>query len=285
MTEQKKLFSENNDLVKEKEKINALDELFALSAKYQKSAEFIALLDFINKFPNLSPFNAFLVHMQDSAASIVLNPKKWIEYGRKVKPLSRPFIIMVPFGPVEFVYNVSDTDQIKEGLDSIPDSLINPFKTSGYLDPQTYYTTRNNALKENINCLEQNMQKGGAGYATTHKDGRFMVKVNEAYGINEKYSTLVHELAHIYCGHLGILKESWWKARSSLSLHVEEIEAESVSYLVCRRLGLKTLAMKYLSTYISKSKPLPSISIETILTVSNHIEKMCLKGFKPKKNK
>lgn len=267
---------------KEKEKVNALDELFEQSARYKSSAEFKLLLDFINKFPNLSPFNAFLIHMQDSAASIVLTPKKWIEYGRKVKPLSRPFIIMIPFGPVAFIYNITDTEQIKKGEDLIPESLINPFKTTGHLNPQVFHYTILNAFKENIIYTEQKMQMGGAGYATTHNDGKFTVKVNDAYGINEKYSTLVHELAHIYCGHLGVLKDSWWKSRTSLKRDVEEIEAESVSYLVCKRLGLESTAIRYLSDYIKNEKLLPAISIETILTVSNHIEKMCQKEFKTK---
>lgn len=284
MGKQINLFSGEKELSKDKEKVNALDELFSQSAKYKSSAAFMELLDFINRFPNLSPFNAFLINMQDSAASIVLTPYKWIDYGRRVRPLSRPFIIMVPFGPVAFVYNITDTDQIIEGEDKIPESMLNPFKTTGYLNPQVYHYTYQNSFREGIVFKEETMQRGGAGYAMVQKDGKFIVKINDSYGINEKYSTLVHELAHIYCGHLGASIDSWWKARGSLSKDIMEIEAESVSYLVCRRLGLKSTAMKYLSNYIINEKQLPAISIETILTVSLHIEKMWQKGFKPKKN-
>lgn len=282
MNEQQEFFSAKQNLVTENEKINALDELFTQSAKYQKSAEFLELLKFINRFRNLSPFNAFLIHMQDSGASIVLTPSKWKEYGRRVKPLSRPFIILQPFGPVAFVYNISDTEQIKDGEDSVPATLLNPFKTLGQLGPKVFQTTWENANKDDITYAEESMQMGGAGYATFQESGKFKVKVNSSYNLNEKYSTLVHELAHIYCGHLGAIKNSLWKERAGLTVDIKEIEAESVTFLVCKRQGLITTSIEYLSNYIKNEKPLPNISIETILTVAHQIEKMGLSGYKTK---
>jgi hypothetical protein len=47
-----------------------------------------------------------------------------------------------------------------------------------------------------------------------------------------RYATLVHELAHLYCGHLGTPDDGWWPDRQNLSLTVCEFEAESVSDLV-----------------------------------------------------
>lgn len=262
---------------------SALDELFRLSAKYSSSAEFKKLLEFINKFPNLSPFNAFLVHMQDSLASVVLTPTKWLEYGRQVKPLSRPFIILIPFGPVDFVYNITDTEPVNDITEELPTQLANPFKTTGVFKRCFYTQTCMNAAKEGIKYGEHLMQKGAAGYATKIDQNSFKVNVNSSLYINEKYSTLVHELAHIYCGHLGSFTNSWWDSRTSLTKDAREIEAESVSYFVCTRYGLKTTAMEYLLSYIKKSEALPNISVETILTVANHIEKIAQKDFKPKK--
>lgn len=264
------------------EKISALDELFASSAKYKKSDEFMKLLNFINKFPYMSPFNAFLVHMQNSSASITLSPDKWKKYNRKVRFQSKPYIILIPFGPVEFVYNISDTDPINDYEEDLPDYLLNPFLTRGEFNTDIFHRTYNNALKEGIKYEEYTMQGGAAGHATTTKDGKFIVKLNASFSTNERYSTLVHELAHIYCGHLGILGNSWWISRSSKNTDVEEIEAESVAYLVCKRFGLETSSESYLSRYIKENADLPGISIERILTVSNHIERMGLPGFKSK---
>lgn len=267
------------NLNNEKDKVNALDQLFEASAKYKNSAEFMSLLKFINKFPNLSPFNAFLVHMQDSVASVVLTPDQWLKHGRSVKPMSRPYIILFPFGPVRFVYNITDTERIDGKEDKLPSALIEPFQTTGKFSINILKLTIKNARKEGINYGEHSMQTGSAGYATTFNKTGFSIKVNSDYNDLIKYSTLVHELAHIYCGHLGKLKHSWWEKREGYSKDINEIEAESVSFLVCSRNGLKTSSIQYLSDYIDGEKELPGISVERILTVSNYIEKMGLTGF------
>lgn len=286
MEQQLNIFSGKVDTKTDQGKVKALDELFKLSAKYKKSSEFFKLLEFINKFPNLSPFNAFLIHTQDSAANIVMSAYKWSKYGRRVKPLSRPFIILVPFGPVEFVYDISDTEPIFGINETTPESLLKPFLTKGDLSFAIYNRIVKNAEKESIDYFEDKMKMGGAGYATTSTNSRFKVTINSQYRINEKFSTLVHELAHIYCGHLGSIKENWWESRKEiLSKEAREIEAESVSYLVCVRNGLETTSPEYLSGYIKEDKELPEISLETILTVANHIESMGTGAYKPKKKK
>jgi len=285
MEHQLNIFHGKADTSNDQGKQKALDELFEQSAKYRQSAEYFKLLNFIRRFRNLSPFNAFLIHMQDSAANVVLTANNWAkQYGRKVNPMARPFIILVPFGPVEFVYDVSDTEPINGDKDYVPKELMQPFFTKGDLPSSIFHNTIKNARKEGIDYYEQKMQGGGAGYATTMQNEWFKVIVNSGYPINEKYSTLVHELAHIYCGHVGKYRENWWDSRKgNINKDIEEIEAESVAYLVCLRHGLTTTSQEYLSSYIEENKPLPNISLETILTVANHIEKMGLQGFKPKK--
>ena len=44
-------------------------------------------------------------------------------------------------------------------------------------------------------------------------------------------------------------------------------EAESISFLVYKRIGLKTSSESYLTGYIDKNKEIP-VSFDTILTVS-----------------
>jgi hypothetical protein len=91
----------------------------------------------------------------------------------------------------------------------------------------------------------------------------------------ENYATLVHELAHLYCGHLGTPNKKWWPDRRGLSLPVREFEAESVSYLVCNRLGIKTPSEEYLSGYTKNQEKLPtSISLECIMKSAGLIERM-----------
>jgi hypothetical protein len=261
------------------EKIKALDELFLKSAGFRKSKDYLDLLKFINHFPKLSPFNAFLIHTQNPGVEIVLPEIQWAYYNRTVKDNARPLVILVPFGPVNFVYDIADT----EG-DQIPEYLNNPFLTMGDFDFSIYQITINNSLKENISVVENEMNKTSAGFAKKDKSG-FKIILNKSLGINEKYSTIVHELAHIFCGHLGSTKTAWWKDRTPVDHQISEIEAESISYLVCNRLGLQTGSDSYLADYISKNDSIPPISFDTVLTVSGHIEQMGTAKFKPKTKK
>jgi hypothetical protein len=258
------------------DKLDALDELFYNSAIYHSSQKYLDLLKFINKFPKLSPYNAYLVQMQNSGVTVVNTPGQWRKLGRYVKFQARPLVILVPFGPVQFVYDIADT----EG-DPLPEYFISPFATMGYLDNDRYYRTIENTRKVGIEVKEYDMHKNSAGYAE-YKNNKFSISLNSTFSLNDKFSTLIHELAHIYCGHLGTDKNSWWNYRRGLSRSVCEIEAESISYIICNRIGLETTSVQYLSSYIEDHSSLPNISLNTILLVSGYIEQMGTKTFKQK---
>lgn len=234
------------------------------------------MLKFINRFPKLSPFNAFLIHTQNSGVELVLTASKWAKYGRKINHQARPLVILVPFGPVNFVYDIADTNG-----EPVPEQILHPFITSGRFDKAIFNKTVKNCKKEKIEYIENNMHKTSAGYAQNIKDN-FSVTVNSGYSVNEKYSTLIHELAHIFCGHLGVNKTSWWKSRTGMDKKSVEVEAESVSFLVCKRNGLQTTSESYLSNYIQHHEEIPPVSFDTILTVSGYIERMGLSDFRSK---
>lgn len=262
------------------EKLHALDELFESSAAYRSSENYFSLMKFIRNFPSISPFNAFLIHMQNPTVELVMNARKWKFWGRRIKPNARPLVILVPFGPVDFVYDIADT----EGSE-VPALALNPFHTAGRLDPAIYELTIRNCASDFIHYEEEEMSKISAGYANLREEDYYKVVVNKFYNLETKYSTLVHELAHVYTGHLGRFHENWWKSRNYLNKSVEEIEAESISFLVCGRLGLKTSSDSYLSNYIEKHKEIPDISMEAILTVSGYIESLGRVRFRAKTKK
>lgn len=261
------------------EKLAALDGLFLKSEKYRNSQEYFNLLNFINKFPKLSPFNAFLIHTQNSGVEVVLTAFQWSKFSRKVKYNARPLVILVPFGPVNFVYDIADT----EGED-IPAYMINPFTTYGKLKSSIYNYTTVNCIKEEIMYIEDEMHKSSAGFSRRKLD-EFSVHINKGYSIEEKYSTLVHELAHIFCGHLGINNKSWWRDRQDITNSSKEIEAESISFLVCKRNGLQTTSEAYLSAFVTNNKIMPDISLDIVITVAGYIEQMGKSGFKSKSKK
>ena len=91
-----------------------------------------------------------------------------------------------------------------------------------------------------------------------------------------QFATLVHELAHLLCGHLGRRpKKDKWPDRRGLEHSQEELEAESVSYLVCQRMGINSESEAYLSNYVAQNSTLDNMSLHHVLTVAGKIISMC----------
>ncbi len=112
---------------------------------------------------------------------------------------------------------------------------------------------------------------------------RYELLLNANLSREAQYATSVHELAHLYCGHLGTPNEKWWPDRSRLSKPCE-FEAESVCYLVCGRVGIDNPSDKYLAGYRTKSAQVPEISLECVMAASGLIEKMGFERLKPRKD-
>jgi hypothetical protein len=93
----------------------------------------------------------------------------------------------------------------------------------------------------------------------------FELLLNSVLSPEARYGTLVHELAHLYCGHLGTPNARWWPDRQDLSHDVQEFEAESVSYLICTRLGIDTASDEYLAAYVRRSPATPPISLDRVM--------------------
>ncbi|MFT5370365.1 MAG: antirestriction protein ArdC [Candidatus Latescibacterota bacterium] len=89
-----------------------------------------------------------------------------------------------------------------------------------------------------------------------------------------QFATLVHELGHLLLGHLGEDKSFGAPPRSGLSHTQNELEAESVSYVVCTRNGVKSKSETYLSNYIKKNTTIDDIDIYRVLRAAGEVEKL-----------
>ena len=94
---------------------------------------------------------------------------------------------------------------------------------------------------------------------------------------------MVHELAHLYCGHLGSPNVDWWPDRRGLSDNVEEFEAETIAYVVCKRLGIVNPSESYLADYVEQHEQVPTVSLACIMKTAGLIESMSKKKMKPRK--
>ena len=283
METQTSLF-EFEDIVREE--ILSLDELFRRSIHFRTSEKYTNLLKFVRKFRKYSIYNNCLVFLQNPDVTYYATASHWHrEFHRKVKENARPMVILAPMTPILFVYDISDTDG-----DTLPDSLLNPFETTGEFDIKVLNYTIENCLRDKIKVMTRHMNPLNAGFAVkylfkekgSHKT-KVEIEINNAFSPNEMYSTICHEIAHIYLGHLGNDQDEWWPDRRNLSDSVKEIEAESVSYLVCGRHGLKTKSDEYISDHLMNEDDLKTVSIETVMKTALAIERMGKQKLKERK--
>jgi len=290
---------------------HALDDLFKATFAYRKSQEFYELLQFVAKFHFYSPYNAFLIRTQRPGATYVAPSYRWFrDFGRRVKPNANPIVILQPMGPVMFVFDVSDTEPLPDAK-PLPIEVTNPFKVrKGTVNKELEWAIEN-CKRDGIKIYYHKTGSQAAGFIKSITGNRSSETLKSQIGIKDKkpiyesfsvnyeiclkddsdnnireenYATLVHELAHLYCGHLGTLNKKWWPDRRGLPHVVEEFEAESVSYLVCNRLGIETPADEYLSGYIKNEDKLPRLSLECIMKAAGLIEQMSCKRMIIRKN-
>jgi len=288
MTDQIPLF----DGAPSSETINALDELFQASNRYRDSQAYYELLRFIAKFSRYSPYNCFLLHVQNPNVTRVATPNQWRKrFNRRVKPDAKPMVILAPMRPILFVYDLGDTEGPR-----LPDPWDKPFRTQGELRPSVWENAVSNCKRDHISIVERGLSFLHAGSAIRLRPETMIqvdeevfpakceIEINKDLPVTSKYATLVHELAHIHCGHLGNDKDEWWPQRLSLTKQQIELEAESVSYLVCQRQGLQTRSAEYLAGYAKEKNTLPLISLYLALKVATYIESMG-KRILPKRKK
>jgi hypothetical protein len=284
----------------------ALDELFTLAGKYRSAKSYGELMRFVSRFCFYAPFNAMLVHVQIPGATYVAPANRWGGwYGRRIRPGARPLVILQPMGPVMFVFDVSDTEP---GPDAppLPREVTHPFEVRrGFVGTELPRTIAN-AMRDGVFVADRDAGSQSAGEIELLRSPgaplwfqirerpageyvevprRYQVLLNAKHSSEARYATLVHELAHLYCGHLGSPNPRWWPDRRGLAHDVAEFEAESVSYLVCQRLGIDSPSAEYLGQVLQEKSRPPAISLDCVLKAAGLIEQMGRERLKPRKEK
>lgn len=280
----------------------ALDELFSLARQYRSSNDYREMLEFVARFRFYSPFNAMLVHVQRPGATYVAPPDRWLrQYGRRIRAGARPLVILRPMGPVMFVFDVTDTEP-EAGAPPLPPEVERPFEVRQGRVGGDLPRMIENAKRDGIEVTEREAGSQSAGeIRVAERDTqlkvlvrqtpepqyvwvplRYDVLLNSKHAAEGKYATLVHELAHLYCGHLGTPNEKWWPDRRGLLHEVREFEAESVCYLLCARLGMDNPSDKYLAGYMRDHEETPPISLDCVMKAAGLIEQMGRERLKPR---
>ena len=264
---------------------SAIDQLYFEAYSTQGPKAFDDFLSFVIRFSNLSVYNAMLVRVQRPGAAAVATRIKWESFGRYVNPDAVPIVILRPFGPVAFVFEQGDT--VGKAL---PGESNNPLFATGSLSQSVYDQTAKAAEKYGIN-VEFSESYGAllAGTAAgfdampemlgANEKRRFRVRLNAKLDLPTRFCTLVHELGHIYCGHVGSDHKGRWPDRSKLFHAQAEMEAEAVAWLVCQRNGIKTKSREYLSQLVRDGDH-TDISMYAIFEAANRVESRTAPGTK-----
>lgn len=260
---------------------DALKEL-SESLRQGKSETLLKYLSMLSRFHHYSFGNCMLIVMQRPTATLVAGFQRWKELHRWVKKDEKGIAILAPM-----IGRRKKDDNAKNGgsgavgeSDNEPEAkVVRGFRvayvfdveqtegkeleqfTSLAGDPGDYLLRLEHVVRQHRLQLDYvDAIMGGANGASY--GGR--IEVVSSLPIAQKFSTLVHELAHELL-HRG-------DRRDQTSKTVRETEAESVAYVVCRGIGLEcsTRASDYIQLWDGDEKVLMQ-SLELIRSVATDI--------------
>ncbi|WP_157270274.1 ImmA/IrrE family metallo-endopeptidase [Paraoerskovia marina] len=277
----------------------SIDALVRDGLHYRFSSQYRDLVEFIKRFRQYSPFNGLLVHLQDPGAAFVATPAHWrSNYGRKISELARPIVILRPKGPVMVVFDVRHTEPDGSGGD-LPLGVLDPMAAAATLPDYELHACwerlLDNAKRDGIRIRTKDEGHHSAGYArvsagdllvrppsrpgdiaTTHPL-RFDIVVNANDPIADQLATLLHELGHIYCGHLGTRNPKHWESRLLETKETREFEAESVAYIAMSRFDPKIVMGRHISQIVTSMNEIPPIGLQVVLRTAGLLIEMATK--------
>ena len=176
------------------------------------------------------------------------------------------------------MYDILDIDG-----DPLPEAAYS-FPASGEVPRNFLPACEAKLAKKELWLIWLDWGDAAAGYAkrtTSHGNPRelqaFEIGVNKNHREATQIVTLIHELAHVFLGHCGQDLARRIKPCRPVDLALQEIEAESVAYVVEKRSGVTPRSESYLDTY---KGAFDALDVHRVLTCANRIEKLLDMPFK-----
>jgi hypothetical protein len=176
------------------------------------------------------------------------------------------------------VYDVLDTyDPQNPEADELPDGIA-AFFAAGEITKERLQSFR--ALLERKNIEMRWVDHGDANAGAIRlvsrgdddKDTRYVVKINRNHTPAVQFTTLAHELGHLFLGHIGPNTRLGIPKRRAMCHADVEIEAESVAYIVCERNGVTSKSESYLSHFVAAGVNADGLDLYQITRAAGQVE-------------
>ncbi|WP_436326506.1 hypothetical protein [Brevibacterium sp. FAM 27836] len=228
---------------------NSFDALYNDAYEHRPLMRWDELLAFVRRFPQLAAFNAALIAQQRPTATFVETEDGWRErFGRSVEADATSMVILHPFGPVRFVYDIADTTGPE-----LPTEVSTPFAAVG---APTW---------DGLHLV----------VATLRRKNLLPAHLPQTRSASVMLTRLLTELALVYSGHRGSRPEL---AVSAADPHVERsqvrFETECITWLIAGRIGLRAAATGSLKGYLKHGELMPPVSRDRVLHTVNAIERL-----------
>ncbi len=248
-----------------------IDQLIAATRLYNTSNAVQELLEFTVRLRAFAPFNAMLLHIQKPGLTHAATAHDWwTRFGRAPKKGARPLLILRTMGPVDFVFDILDT----EGKE-VPAGAF-AFPTLGNLTEARFARIIESVEREKIEIVQLDAGDAQAGWIrplmrsqSPRGKNLYRLGYNRNHPPPTRFVTIAHELAHLYLGHLGRDGGRRVADRRATPEDLMEIEAETAAYLVARRNGLWPRSQSYLAQY---QGAFDRLNLYAIMRAANAVE-------------
>lgn len=130
-----------------------------------------------------------------------------------------------------------------------------------------------------IHCKEFDGGDGNAGSIRVVQRGAsdkeptiYRMLINRNHAVSVRFVTLAHELAHLFLGHLGADKALSVPRRQPLTYAEQELEAESVAYVVAERSGVKSKSKTYLASFVKRETTIDDLDAYQVMRAAGQVE-------------
>ncbi|MFN3686439.1 ImmA/IrrE family metallo-endopeptidase [Salinarimonas sp.] len=248
-----------------------IDQLIAATRLYDTRETVGELVDFLIRLRAFAPFNAMLLHIQKPGLTHAATAGDWWRRFRRVpKRGARPLLVLRTMGPVDFVFDILDT----EG-DAVPDDAF-AFPTLGTMTETRFEIIVRTVAGDGIDLVPVDAGDAHAGWIgvaahSTSRKGkhRYEIGYNKNHTPATRFVTIAHELAHLYLGHLGADPGRRIPDRRHTPHDLREVEAETVAYIVAKRNGLTPRSESYLASYTGA---LGDFDLHAVTRAANAVE-------------